>query len=302
MRLLKLARGTGPLLRAVCVIALAAWASGLARADANTAAAAYFRNLERLNYDTAARATTTARGDTLVQGVYRLEDTATGRLIALITERGDLKGDSSGWSRVGPDGPVGLTEIEAAQLRAEVMRSVAWDRLIPVRYGDGGGRHLILISAVNCPYCQRMEANLAKWAASLNTTFYVLPSSLTPLDVDGADQRTWRQATALWCAADAGASWKRFWATHQVPSTPRCALEPAAAQRLFHNFGTVMASIGAKVRGTPALIREDGVNFGVPPDFDRDYAVSTYGPAGLPPKAAPHDPNAAFVWLTAAPK
>ena len=302
MRLLKHAHLLGPLVRATAAISLAAFACGFAQADASTAAAAYFKNLERLNYDTAARATTTARGDTLVQGVYRLEDTSTGRLVALITERGDLKGDSSGWSRVGPEGPVELTDAEATQLRAEVMRSVAWDRLIPVRYGDGGGRRLVLISAVNCPYCQRMETSLTKWAASLNTTFYVLPSSLTPLDVDGPDQRTWRQATALWCAADSGASWKRFWATHQVPNPHGCALEPTAAQRLFRNFGTVMASIGAKVRGTPALIREDGVNFSVPPDFDRDYALATYGPAGLPPSAASRDPNAVFDWLTAGSK
>jgi len=281
------------LLAALCIVAGAC--GGPARADADSAAAAYFDHRERLQYDTAARSTSVARADTLVNGVYRLEDRASGRFIALITERGDLKGDSEGWSRVGPEGPVPLSENELAQLRAEVMRSVAWDRLIEDRYGRGGGRRLILISAVNCPFCQKMEASLARLAAALDTTFYVLTSSLTPLADAGEGLRTWQQAAALRCAKDPGAAWRRFWATHSVPASSGCAIDAVAAQHSFRNFGSVMASVGTKVRGTPALIMEDGTKLSVPPDLDLVYASATYGPAGLPTGLPA--PGTPFVWL-----
>jgi len=267
-------------------------------ADADSAAAAYFNNLAKWHYDISARASTIVSSDTLVRGVYRLEDRASGRFIAMITERGDLKGDSTGWSVVGKDGPEELNDVQLRQLRREVMRNVRWDGFIRVRYGNGGARRLILISAVNCPYCRNMEANLQRSEATLQTTFYVLPSSLTPLDQDGEGQRTWRQAVALWCARDDGASWKKFWITRELPVDSACPLDTAAAQKLFRNFGTVMASIGARVRGTPALIREDGGVIGVPLDFDSKYASSTYGPAGKPAdQAAPSDAELA-IWLT----
>ncbi|MEO8153860.1 MAG: hypothetical protein ABI605_12375 [Rhizobacter sp.] len=283
-----------------CLVALAFLAATDALADANSAKAAYFQNREKLSYEVQSAASSVAREDTLVRGVYRLEDRASGRFIALITERGDLKGDSTGWTIVGPDGPVDLTDAQARQLRQEVMSRVRWDQLIRVTYGDGGARRLILVSAVNCPYCRKMEANLAKSATTLRTTFYVLPSSLTPLNASDEGQRTWSQAADLWCAHDdGGASWKAFWVTHQAPRNQACPLDAASAQQLFRNFGIVMASIGVKVRGTPALIREDGEVFGVPPDFDADYASKTYGPAGMPATDAAPAATEDAVWLTA---
>ena len=285
------------LLTALCIVA--SLFGGSVRADANGAARAYFDHRERLHYDNSARSTSVARADTLVNGVYRLEDRASGRFIALITERGDLKGDSEGWSRVGPEGQIPLTDTELAQLRAEVMRSVAWDKLIEDRYGRGGGRRLILISAVNCPFCKNMEANLARLAASLDTTFYVLTSSLAPLSDDGVGLRTWQQAASLRCARDAGTAWRSFWANHSLPNGKGgCAVDAVAAQRSYRNFGVVMASIGTKVTGTPAVIREDGTKLSVPPDLDLAYATATYGPAGLPTGLPA--PGAPFVWLAAA--
>ena len=234
-----------------------------------------------------------------MHGVYRLEDRASGRFIALITERGDLKGDSTGWSIVGPAGPVDLSDTQARQLRREVMNNVRWDQFVRVAYGDGGARRLILISAVNCPYCRQMEANLASVATTLLTTFYVLPSSLISLDSSGEAQRSWSQAANLWCAHDDGVSWRAFWAMHQSPRTETCPMDAASAQRLVRNFSTVMASIGVKVRGTPTLIREDGAVLGVPPDFDAAYASRTYGPSGMPVTDSASGVSGEATWLIA---
>ncbi|MDZ7939177.1 MAG: hypothetical protein U5M53_13235 [Rhodoferax sp.] len=68
-------------------------------------------------------------------------------------------------------------------------------------------------------------------AASLDTTFYVLTSSLLPLSDDGAGLRTWQQAAALRCAKDPGAAWRRFWVNHSVPAPAgNCAID-ATQQR-----------------------------------------------------------------------
>jgi hypothetical protein len=259
-------------------------AASLAHADAQSAADAYFRNLEKWHYDVAAQATVVARDDTLVQGIYRLENRASGRFIAMITERGDLKGDSNGWVIVGSEGPISLTAEQRLLFRAEVMRNIRLDQLVPVRYGDGGGRSLILISAVNCPYCRLLEENLARVAGSLRTTFYVLPGSLTPLALGDEGRRTWQQAANLGCSNDGGESWRAFWTTHATPtpSPGTCTPDAAAAERRFRNFGTVLASIGAFVKGTPALILEDGSASGVPAAFDADHAERFFGPAGRP--------------------
>ncbi|MDZ7939176.1 MAG: hypothetical protein U5M53_13230 [Rhodoferax sp.] len=118
------------LLAAFCIVA--GLCASVAHADANSAFAAYFDHRERLHYEVATRATSVARADTMVNGIYRLEDRASGRFIALITERGDLKGDSEGWSRVGPEGPIPTTERswKSQQLRAEVMLVKALGTLV----------------------------------------------------------------------------------------------------------------------------------------------------------------------------
>jgi hypothetical protein len=276
-------------------------APGAAHADAQSAASAYFRQLEQSDFDASRQATAIARPIALVHGVYRLEDRESGAFLALITERGDLRGDSGGWSRVAKEGIAPLPDTEMAQLRAEVMRSVAWDRLIRIAYGDGGSRRLILFSAIDCPYCAKMEASLAQMAGGLNTTFYVLPTALAPMDVGGRGERNWGQAASLWCATDPASAWKQFWVTRSAASIDGCSLDAAGVQRTARDFATVMASVGAKLRGTPEFIREDGKTFGVPEGFDVDYARATFGTEALKDFRSPLGDTSPFEFLAPEP-
>jgi Thioredoxin-like domain len=273
---------------------------GWAHADAQSAALAYYRNLERSNYDTSRQATSIARPILLVHGVYRLEDRDTGTFLALITDRGDLRADSSGWSRVAEGEITALSADEMAQVRAEVMRNVVRERLIKIEYGTGGGRELILVSAVDCPYCAKMEATLAQMSGSLQTTFYVLPTALAPLDAGGTGSSAWASAAALWCAPENALAWRHFWLTRSAPSVQGCDLDAKGAQRAAQDFITVMASIGTKVRGTPGLIREDGKAFGVPEGFDLEYARAAFGADTLHEFHSPLEDRQSFVWLPAA--
>ena len=68
--------------RTLIAAALLAALPTLARADAAAAKNAYYRHLERWHYDIAREPDAVARTDTLVHGVYRLEDRSSGAFIA----------------------------------------------------------------------------------------------------------------------------------------------------------------------------------------------------------------------------
>ena len=214
-------------------------------ADGKSAAFAYFRNLQKWNYETNYEAATTVTDATLVKGVYRLEETSTGKFIALITESGNIKGGANGWYWIEKDEMRELSNYELKQLRSEVMRNISWDKLVKVTYGNGGGRRIVLVSAVNCPYCAKMEANLARHSKSIQTTFYVLPTSLLDIDEKGG-REAWLDATKLWCATDAGEAWRRFWTTQAVPKENKCRFDEATAQNIFVTSAT---SCRASTRG-----------------------------------------------------
>ena len=67
-----------------------------ALADAASAASTFFANVKRLGYETTLEASSVVDDRMLVDGLYRLEDKSSGELVGLITESGDILGDSSG--------------------------------------------------------------------------------------------------------------------------------------------------------------------------------------------------------------
>jgi hypothetical protein len=278
------------------ILAFVSLGTSAAIADGKSAAYAYFRNLQKWSYETNYEAATTVTDNTLVNGVYRLEETSTGKFIALITESGNIKGGANGWYWIEKDAMRELNNDELKQLRSEVMHNISWDKLVKVTYGNGGGRRIVLVSAVNCPYCAKMEANLARHFNSIQTTFYVLPTSLVDIDEKGG-REAWLNATKLWCAADAGAAWRRFWVKQEVPKENKCPFDEATAQNIFRNFGNVMSSIDARVHGTPAMIREDGKVLSVATDFDDKYINDVLGPEALRHFSSLPDETTPLRWL-----
>ncbi|HTT10742.1 MAG TPA: thioredoxin fold domain-containing protein [Burkholderiaceae bacterium] len=292
--------GIGTLTRCVALLVLASILPGQgALANGASAAANFFANLRRLGYDTKLEASSTADERTLVDGLYRLEDRSSGELVGLITESGDILGDSTGWRWITAQEPRPLSAQEAARLRAEVIDSIQWQKLVKVAYGDGGGRRIVLLSAVNCPFCARMEDSLARHAGSIDTTFYVLPMSLSRSITTDDGRASWRKAVNLWCAPDGATAWRHYWATHQVTERTGCALDEVAVFRTARNFSTVLSSIGVHVRGTPELIREDGSVLGFPPEPDAHFFRDVLGSKGLN-KLEPSPPDAGHRrWLDA---
>jgi len=104
-----------------------------------------------------------------------------------------------------------------------------------------GERTLFVFSDPDCPYCKRLEAELAKLD---NVTIYTL---LYPLDGLHPDAR--RKAEAIWCAEDRVKAWDAFMQKGTLPESRSCDNPVDRNVRLGNSLG---------INGTPTIIFEDG--------------------------------------------
>ena len=104
-----------------------------------------------------------------------------------------------------------------------------------------GERKLFVFSDPDCPYCKRLEPELAKLD---NVTIHTF---LYPLDGLHPDAR--RKAQAIWCAKDRAKAWEAFMAAGKLPEGVTC---DNPVERNVHLGG----SLG--INGTPTLIFGDG--------------------------------------------
>jgi len=104
-----------------------------------------------------------------------------------------------------------------------------------------GERTLFVFSDPDCPYCKRLEVELAKVD---NVTIYTL---LYPLDGLHPDAR--RKAEAIWCAEDRVKAWDAFMQKGTLPESRSCDNPVDRNVRLGNSLG---------INGTPTIIFEDG--------------------------------------------
>jgi len=222
----------------------------------------------------------------LVSGLYVVQERNNGKPIFFTNADGNIVGASDGIYVVVAGQPVRpMTAEEHRQFSAEVMRNLRYDKLLKVTYGNGGGRHLVMFSAINCPACAALESGFRKAevalnqrGSSLNTTFYVVPSSLEPLEPNGWN--SWKVAASLWCGGGQNDSWRAYWSSRVVPNPDiaRCTLPTLEAARSEAALQLILsAAIGTPIRGVPTLIREDATIFN-----GRQAKDSEFGPQGLP--------------------
>lgn len=219
---------------------------------------------------------------TLVRGIYELRSQQ-GSLIAYINEAATLEGDSKKFN-VLPAQPGAkarpLGDSELASLRREVMASIDYERLITVRYGAGGGRRLVLFSAIDCGYCRKMEELLRKNAVTVNTTFYIIPMSIRDVDRDGS--ASWQKVSRIWCSGESGQAWRSYWQSGAIPPSASCDIDARSASQLAYQLRDILSAVGARMSGTPAIFREDGSKLTPSTNMSATELAETYGPAGLP--------------------
>lgn len=261
--------------------ACALFGSLAAQAGGQDAIQNLFNNLARAKASVGVSADATVAAPTPVKGIYAVTDRQ-GRFIGYTNEAGTLFGDSRGFNVLSASGaqPRPLTAEETAQLRVDIMNAIDYDRLVKVTYGDGGGRRILLFSAVDCPHCKSFEDGMRSVSQQVNTTFYVVPSALQPISKGGA--QTWQVATHIWCAEDPEEAWLSFWEKRAVPALRKCHLQPKAAELLDRQIKDLLQAAGMRISGTPRLIAEDGTRVLIRSKLDAAFVEATYGPTGRP--------------------
>ena len=133
------------------------------------------------------------------------------------------------------------------QDRLNRLQAVKWDTL-PLNNAlktvkGKGERKLVVFSDVDCPYCRKFEAELAKVD---NITVYTF---LYP--VEGLHPKAVQTSKQIWCAPDRNKAWDDYITRGSVPNNDGKCANPVEA--------TIALGSKLKVNGTPTLVFANGV-------------------------------------------
>jgi thiol:disulfide interchange protein DsbC len=133
-----------------------------------------------------------------------------------------------------------LTRERMDKLTEVKFDSLPFANAIKIVKGDGK-RRLAVFSDLDCPYCKKLEAELAKVD---NVTIYTFPYPL-PMHADAP-----RKSKLIWCSKDRAAAWNDYMHKGKLPAGKGDCDNP-----IDENL-----ALGAKLRidGTPALIFANG--------------------------------------------
>ncbi len=124
--------------------------------------------------------------------------------------------------------------------RIDVSALPEADAIVTVR--GKGERQLYVFSDPECPYCRKLEAELAKLDNVAIHTF------LYPLE--GLHPEAKRKSQAIWCAKDRARAWAAFMASGKLPDAAQCESPVERNIRLGSRLG---------INGTPSLIFGNGL-------------------------------------------
>ena len=129
--------------------------------------------------------------------------------------------------------------------RKESLAKIDWS-VLPlensIRFVSGKGeRVLSVFSDPDCPFCKKVEVELAKLD---NATLYLFPFPIQSLHPNAV-----ARSTAIWCAKDRAQAWRDALAGGKVAGKGDCENPIAANVALAERLG---------INGTPTMIARDG--------------------------------------------
>lgn len=132
------------------------------------------------------------------------------------------------------------------QARLNQLQAIKWDTL-PLNNAlksvkGKGERKLVVFSDVDCPYCRKFEAELAKVD---NITVYTF---LYP--IEGLHPKAVQTSKQIWCAPDRNKAWDEYITRGTVPGNDGKCANPVDA--------TIALGSKLKVGGTPTLFFANG--------------------------------------------
>ena len=133
-----------------------------------------------------------------------------------------------------------------SQARLGVLNAVKWDTLPfnnAIKSVKGKGeRKIALFSDVDCPYCRKFDAELAKVDNITVYTFLFPVESLHPKAAHTSRQ--------IWCAPDKNKAWDEYLSSSKIPTNDgKCANPVDQNIALANKLG---------IAGTPTIIFNNG--------------------------------------------
>lgn len=135
-----------------------------------------------------------------------------------------------------------LTQERLRRLQAIDWKTLPLNNALKTVKGNGQ-RQLAVFSDVDCPYCRKFEAELAKVD---NITVYTF---LYP--IEGLHPKAVQMSKQIWCASDRNKAWDDYISRGTVPDNDGKCANPVDA--------TVALGNKLKVSGTPTLVFANGV-------------------------------------------
>jgi thiol:disulfide interchange protein DsbC len=134
-----------------------------------------------------------------------------------------------------------LTQARLNQLQAIKWDSLPFGNAIKTVKGNGA-RKLAVFSDVDCPYCRKFEAELAKID---NITVYTFVHP-----IEGLHPKAVQTSRQIWCAPDRNKAWDEYITRGTVPSNDGKCANPVDA--------TIALGNKLKVSGTPTIFFANG--------------------------------------------
>lgn len=135
-----------------------------------------------------------------------------------------------------------LTNARREELNFVDFSRLPLDRAI-VKVKGSGARKLAIFSDPDCPYCKRLELELA------NVTDVTLYLFLFPIEALHPDAP--RKARAVWCATDQVRAWDELMQASKEPEVPLSSCKDTLEQ-------VAKVADEMSITGTPALIFQSG--------------------------------------------
>jgi thiol:disulfide interchange protein DsbC len=222
-------------MRLIMLLLAATWAVAAQADEAKAGQAEIRQAVQNLAPDTKVKSIAKSP----VAGLYEVTlDGPRGPLIVYATEKGDhlLLGEL-----LDVKGRRNLTAERMDKLTAVDFDKLPFAQAIKVVKGDGK-RKLAVFSDPDCPYCRKLEPELAKLN---NVTIYTFPYPL-PMHPDAG-----RKAKQVWCAKDRVQAWDDLMLRGKLPDGGKADCDHPLDKNL---------ALGARlnIQGTPAIIFASG--------------------------------------------
>lgn len=133
---------------------------------------------------------------------------------------------------------------DVTALRLEGLARVKWESLpmdasFEIIKGDGS-RHLAVFTDPDCPYCKKLELELAKMD-NVTIHYFLMP-------LEGLHPQAKEKAESVWCSENRAAAWRNLMNGQEI-SAEKCDTPIESILAFTREAG---------IQGTPTLIRQDG--------------------------------------------